>query len=281
MKNNFLKRAITGILLVAVQVSCILISPLSFGIWFTIVSALTVVEFAHIINKTGEASMNGITTSLASAYLFVAFMGYCTDISNAGIFLPYLLLMLYMIISELYLKKKNPIGDWAFTMLSQVYVALPFALLNVIAFQRDVTASSGVSYNPIIPLSIFIFLWLSDSGAYCIGSLIGKHRLFERISPHKSWEGSIGGGIVTLLGAAVMSHFFSFMSIWQWLGLGAVTVVFGTLGDLVESLLKRQLEIKDSGHILPGHGGLLDRYDSSLAAIPAATIYIYSLQFFQ
>ena len=136
---------------------------------------------------------------------------------------------------------------------------------------------SSVSYNPILPLSIFIFLWLSDTGAYCIGSLIGKHRLFERISPKKSWEGSIGGGIVAIGSSFILAHYFPFMSMWQWAGLALVVVVFGTWGDLTESLLKRQLHVKDSGTILPGHGGMLDRFDSSLMAIPAAVVYLYAL----
>ena len=136
-------------------------------------------------------------------------------------------------------------------MLSQLYVALPFALLNVLAFQNSPETSS-VTYNPILPLSIFVFIWLSDTGAYCVGSLIGKHRLFERISPKKSWEGSIGGGIFSIASSLGFAHFFPFMSEWQWVGLAIVVVIFGTWGDLTESLMKRQLGIKDSGNILPG-----------------------------
>lgn len=181
-------------------------------------------------------------------------------------------------ISELYLKKENPVLNWAYSMLSQLYIGLPFALLNVLAFHNDPSSEySSVSYNPILPLSIFIFLWLSDTGAYCIGSLIGKHRLFERISPKKSWEGSIGGGIVAIGSSFILAHYFPFMSMWQWAGLALVVVVFGTWGDLTESLLKRQLHVKDSGTILPGHGGMLDRFDSSLMAIPAAVVYLYAL----
>ncbi|MEG1685284.1 MAG: phosphatidate cytidylyltransferase, partial [Bacteroides sp.] len=112
---------------------------------------------------------------------------------------------------------------------------------------------------------------------YCIGSLIGKHRLFERISPKKSWEGSVGGGIVAIVAALVLAQFFTFIPLFQWIGLAVTVVVFGTWGDLTESLFKRQLGIKDSGNILPGHGGMLDRFDSALMAIPAAVIYLYVL----
>ncbi len=280
MKNNFIQRAVTGVLFVIVLVGCILYSPLSFGILFTIISALSVHEFAQLVNRSGEVSINKTITALGGAYLFLALMSFCTQQSiGARIFLPYLGLLLYMMITELYLKKKNPTGNWAYSMLSQLYVALPFALLNVLAFQYS-TETSSVTYNPILPLSIFVFIWLSDTGAYCTGSLIGRHRLFERISPKKSWEGSIGGGIFSIASSFVFAYFFSFMLWWQWVGLAIVVVIFGTWGDLTESLMKRQLGIKDSGNILPGHGGMLDRFDSALMAIPAAVVYLYALTMF-
>ena len=280
MKNNFIQRAVTGVLFVIVLVGCILYSPLSFGILFTIISVLSVHEFAQLVSKSSEVSINKTITALGGAYLFLALMSFCTQQSvGARVFLPYLGLLLYMMITELYLKKKNPTGNWAYSMLSQLYVALPFALLNVLAFQNS-SETGSVTYNPILPLSIFVFIWLSDTGAYCVGSLIGKHRLFERISPKKSWEGSIGGGIFSIAASLGFAHFFPFMSEWQWVGLAIVVVIFGTWGDLTESLMKRQLGIKDSGNILPGHGGMLDRFDSALMAIPAAVVYLYALTMF-
>lgn len=282
MINNFIKRAITGVLFVAILVGCILYNPLSFGILFTIISALTIYEFGQLVNMRAEGvNINKMITMLGGAYLFLAIMGFCTNEGQEGskIFIPYVLLLLYMMISELYLKKENPILNWAYSMFSQLYIGLPFAMLNILAFNYDPTYSS-VSYNPILPLSIFIFLWLNDTSAYCIGSLIGKHRLFERISPKKSWEGSIGGGVVAIGVSFVLAHYFPFMSMWEWAGLALVVVIFGTWGDLTESLLKRQLHVKDSGTILPGHGGMLDRFDSALMAIPAAVAYIYALTWF-
>ena len=282
MINNFIKRAITGVLFVAILVGCIISNPLSFGILFTIISALTIYEFGQLVNMRAEGvNINKMITMLGGAYLFLAIMGFCTNEGQEGskIFIPYVLLLLYMMISELYLKKENPILNWAYSMLSQLYIGLPFAMLNILAFNYDPTYSS-VSYNPILPLSIFIFLWLNDTGAYCIGSLIGKHRLFERISPKKSWEGSIGGGVVAIGVSFVLAHYFPFMFMWEWAGLALVVVVFGTWGDLTESLFKRQLHVKDSGTILPGHGGMLDRFDSALMAIPAAVAYIYALTWF-
>lgn len=276
MKNNFIQRAVTGVLFVIVLVGCILYSPLSFGFLFTLIAALSVHEFGHLLNQSGKVSLNRTITSLGGAYLFLALMAFCTQGADARVFLPYLTLLLYLMITELYLKKENPIGNWACSMLSQLYVALPFALLNVLAFHNS-PATSSVSYNPILPLSIFVFIWLSDTGAYCVGSLIGKHRLFERISPKKSWEGSIGGGIFSIASSLIFAHYFPFMSMWQWAGLALVVVIFGTWGDLTESLMKRQLGVKDSGNILPGHGGMLDRFDSALMAIPASVVYLYIL----
>lgn len=280
MINNFIKRAITGVLFVAILVGCILYDSFSFGILFTIISALTIYEFGQLVNMRVEGvKINKTITMLGGAYLFVAIMGFCTNAGQEGskIFIPYVLLLLYMMISELYLKKENPVLNWAYSMLSQLYIGLPFAMLNILAFNYNKEYNS-VSYVSILPLSVFIFIWLNDTGAYCIGSLIGKHRLFERISPKKSWEGSIGGGVVAIGASFLLAHYFPFMSMWEWAGLALVVVIFGTWGDLTESLLKRQLHVKDSGTILPGHGGMLDRFDSALMAIPAAVVYMYFIQ---
>ena len=276
MKSNFLQRAITGILFVGVLVGCILYDPWTFSALFVVISALTIREFGHLINQVEGVSINKNITMLAGVYLYMAVMAFCTNLSGSKIFLPYLLLIMYLMISELYLKKENPVMNWAYSMLSQLYIALPFAMLNVLSFHTS-PMDTSVSYNPILPLSVFVFIWLSDTGAYCVGSLIGRHRLFERISPKKSWEGSIGGGIVAIGSSFIFAHYFPIMNMAEWAGLALIVVVFGTWGDLTESLLKRQLHIKDSGAILPGHGGMLDRFDSALRAIPAAVVYLYAL----
>lgn len=276
MKSNFLQRAVTGILFVGVLVGCILYDPWTFSALFVVISALTIREFGHLINQIEGVSINKNITMLAGVYLYIAVMAFCTNLSGSKIFLPYLLLIMYLMISELYLKKNNPVMNWAYSMLSQLYIALPFAMLNVLSFHTS-PMDTSVSYNPILPLSVFIFIWLSDTGAYCVGSLIGKHRLFERISPKKSWEGSIGGSVAAIGSSFIFAHYFPIMNMAEWAGLALVVVIFGTWGDLTESLLKRQLHIKDSGAILPGHGGMLDRFDSALMAIPAAVVYLYAL----
>ena len=137
------------------------------------------------------------------------------------------------------------------------------------------------------PLAVFVFLWINDTGAYLCGSLLGKHKLFPRISPGKSWEGSIGGGLLVVAIAVLIWYLTDqygvndlSLNVYEWAGLGLTVVIFGTWGDLVESLFKRTLGIKDSGNILPGHGGMLDRFDSSLLAIPAVVVYLYTLTLF-
>jgi phosphatidate cytidylyltransferase len=274
MKNNFLLRTLTGALFVLLIVGSILYSPFSFGILFAAVAGLSVYEFGGLVNQYAGVHINRMMTALGGAYLFLAMMSFSINAIGPQIFLPYLLLLIYLLIAELYLKADNPIANWAYSMLSQLYVALPFALLNMLAFHYS-AADAATSYNPILPLALFVFIWLSDTGAYCVGSLIGRHRLFERISPKKSWEGSIGGAVLSIASALLFAYYFPFMPAWKWMGMALVIVVFGTWGDLVESLMKRQLGIKDSGNILPGHGGMLDRFDSALIAIPAATIYLH------
>lgn len=275
--KNFIQRAITGIIFVAVLIGCIIGSPFSFGILFAIISGMATYEFCNLVNKQEDVDINRNICTLGSVFLFFCFFYYGINPTDTGIFIPYLILLVYLMISELYLKKSNPIHNWAYSMLSQVYVGLPFALLNVLAFQ-SIEATSY--YQFILPLSIFIFIWINDTGAYCTGMLFGKHRLFERISPKKSWEGSIGGAIFCIAAAFALAHWVPVMNTMEWIGMALTVVIFGTWGDLTESLMKRHLGIKDSGNILPGHGGMLDRFDSAIMAIPATVVYLYVLSLF-
>lgn len=278
--NNLVLRALTGIVFVAVLVGGILYSPLTFVALFALVTGLTVWEFSGIVNRHAGASVNRLINTAAAVYLFFAFAGFCADYVPSRAFVPYLVSVVYLLVSELYLKKADPLKNWAYAFASQMYIALGFSLLCVLAFQYD-ALSGRVQFEPIYPLSVFLFLWTCDTGAYVCGSLLHRRfpaKLFERISPNKSWVGSIGGGLLCLAVGGVLAHFFpDKLTLAGWLGLGLTVCVFGTWGDLVESLLKRQLGIKDSGHMLPGHGGMLDRFDSSLLAIPAAVLYLYTL----
>ena len=273
-------RALTGIVFVAVLVGGTLFSPITFTVLFAAITGLTVWEFSTNVNRYAGASVNRLINTVAAVYLFVAFGGFCADYVPSKAFIPYLISVVYLLISELYLQKPDPLKNWAYAFASQMYVALAFALLNVLAFRYDALTNRTL-FEPIYPLSIFLFLWTSDTGAYCCGSLLHKRfpaKLFERISPNKSWVGSIGGGILCLVVAyALWQVAPNLLTLAQWMGLGITVCVFGTWGDLVESLFKRQLGIKDSGNILPGHGGMLDRFDSSLLAIPAAVLYLYTI----
>ena len=285
MKNNFIQRAITGIIFVGVLIGCILGGPISFSLLFALITALTIHEFGVIISKQPDVEINKPICMLAGVFLFFGFAYLGVMPGQTEILIPYLFLIIYLLVSELYLKKKNPLNNWAYAMMSQIYIALSFAMLNVLAYHsignEGELSNYQVQYNPILPLSIFIFTWINDTGGYCTGMLFGKHRLFERISPKKSWEGSIGGGVFSIIAAIVMAHYFPFMPISIWIGLALTVVIFGTLGDLTESLLKRTIGIKDSGNILPGHGGMLDRFDSTLMAVPAAVVYLYIISFIE
>ena len=278
--NNFVARTITGILFVATIVVCFL-NPTAMIFLFALVTGLTVWEFTGLVNDRPGVAVNRFISTVAGVYFFLAMAGTCSGFTSSTVFIPYLITIVYLLIAELYAKQEDPIHDWAYTMMSQMYVVLPFSLLNMLAFRA---APEGIMYIYTLPLSVFVFLWVNDTGAYCCGSLFGKHKLFPRISPGKSWEGSIGGGVFVLAAAALVWYLTDSydmnptgMGMWEWMGLGLVVVVFGTWGDLVESLFKRTLGIKDSGNILPGHGGMLDRFDSSLLAIPAAVVYLFSI----
>ena len=277
--KNFIQRAITGLIFVAVLIGCIIGSPLSFGLLFSIISAMATAEFCNLMNKHEGVCVNRNICVLGSVSLFLCFFYYGMNPAQTGIFIPYLIITIYLMVSELYLKKKHPLNSLAYAMLSQIYVGLPFALLNVLAFHSNGWDSVS-EYQFILPLSIFAFNWINDTGAYCTGMLLGKHPLFKRISPKKSWEGSIGGAVFSIAGAFALAYFFPIMSTAAGVGMGLTVVVFGTWGDLTESLMKRHLGIKDSGNILPGHGGMLDRFDSAIMAIPAAVVYLYLISHF-
>lgn len=284
-QKNLIVRSITGVLFVAIMVAGFL-SPRAMVFLFALITGLTLWEYTGLVNGLDNVQVNRFISTVAGVYFFLAVAGWRTGIvNNFVVMVPYLLTIVYLFISELYTKNKNAINDWAYTMLGQMYIALPFAMINILAFEMA-PDQSGVSYDTMLPLSVFIFLWVNDSGAYLTGSLLGRHKLFPRISPGKTWEGSIGGGILVIAVAALLGYLVNRgvdvprLSILGWMGLGLVIAVVGTWGDLVESLFKRTLGIKDSGNILPGHGGMMDRFDSSLMAIPAAVLYLYTLTIF-
>ena len=280
--QNLITRTITGVLFVAIMVTCFL-RPEAMVLLFALITGLSLWEYTGLVNDRENVQVNRFITTVAGVYFFFAMAGYITRLTpTMGVFIPYLLTIVYLFISGLYTKSKDPINDWAYAMLGQMYIALPFSMILVLGFQS--MPNGDIAFNSLLPLSVFVFLWTNDTGAYCSGSLFGRHKLFPRVSPGKSWEGSIGGGILVLIVASALGYYENMLtdvpsnlSLIEWAGLGLVVVVFGTWGDLVESLFKRILGVKDSGNILPGHGGMLDRFDSSLMAITASVIYLYTL----
>ena len=279
--NNFIVRTITGVLFVAVLV-CSFLRPQAMVLLFALITGLTIWEFTGLVNEREHVTVNRLISTVAGVYFFFAVAGFSSDLTPSAVFIPYLVSIIYLMVAELYLKNEDPIHSWAYTMMAQIYIALPFSLLNTLAFH--LAPQGYVAYDALLPLSVFVFLWMNDTGAYLCGSLLGKHKLFPRISPGKSWEGSIGGGILVIAVAVLVWYLADQyqlnqlgLSAVEWAGLGLTVVIFGTWGDLVESLFKRTLGIKDSGNILPGHGGMLDRFDSSLLAIPAAVVYLYTI----
>ena len=270
--KNLIIRALTGIIFVVVLISAIYIHPIFFLILFCIITGLTLWEFGGLVKHYENANLQRTVNVLGGVYLFIATFVYANGLTDGKIFLPYLLFIMLTMIAELYYKAPNPINNWAFTLFAQVSCAGSFSILNFIGAEPG---TPGVmSYTPLFIMAIFIFVWLDDTGAYLVGSLIGKHKLFERISPKKSWEGFFGGLILSLASSQAFAWFAPEINRMNWLGLAATVVLFGTWGDLIESLLKRTLGVKDSGNVLPGHGGMLDRFDSVMLAVPASYIYI-------
>ena len=275
--HSLIIRTLTGAIYVLLLVGCTIYSPVSAFFFFAVVAAATLWEFGTLMNTHLEARMPRPINAMAGVVLVAAvWLSAIASPQTSQMFALYGLLLLYIIISSLYRHSEKPLKDWALCLASQLYIAVPFALLPLLSIVYD-ASSSTLAYNWIYPLALFIFLWVNDTFAYLCGCSLQKYipaKLFPRISPKKSWIGSIGGGLFTLLAAIIIWWWQpETMPLLRWLGFALVVIVFGTWGDLVESLIKRQLGIKDSGNILPGHGGMLDRFDSALLVIPASVIY--------
>lgn len=275
--KNLVTRTLTGLVYVVLLAGSTIYSPVTAFFFFGIVAAATLFEFGTVMNNHAGASMPRAINALAGFILVAAVWLFCIgSISASRMIALWALLLLYIMVSELYRHSQDSIRNWSLALASQLYVAMPFALLPLLSISRDEMAGKMV-YTWIYPLALFVFLWVNDTFAYLSGLTLHKFfpwKLFPSVSPKKTWVGSTGGCLFTLLTSVAIWHVQpGTLSLWQWLGFAAIVVVSGTFGDLVESHMKRQLNIKDSSHILPGHGGLLDRFDSCLLAIPAVTIY--------
>jgi len=261
-------RTLSGFVFVLVILGSILLHSYAFMLVFSIVTALAVREFHRLTNVKAQIEVNSFLAIIGAVLLFGTSYLHAANIIRYPVYSVYGLYLVVVLVSELYRRKVNPINNWAYFILGQLLIALPFALLNFIAF---IDASA---YKPLILIAVFATIWVNDTGAYIFGITFGKHRLFERISPKKSWEGFVGGALSALASGFVFSLFIPEITLLQWLIFSEIVVVAGTFGDLLESQLKRTVDIKDSGNVIPGHGGLLDRFDSMLLAAPVIFIYL-------
>lgn len=281
--NNFITRTLSAIVYAGVVVASILVQPecfgnhmLLFGVVFMIVSTLAIREFHSLVGGSDVKiqSYAMIANSLLFCTLYFLFYG---DMIWRPMLFAYVAILLLAMIVHLFREKINAVESWGNLCAGQLMIALPFALM-----------SGVVLYNKWLMFALFILIWVNDSGAYIVGSLMskrkgGNHKMFPRVSPAKSWEGLIGGFVFDL----IAGYIFYLVGWTTTMGLTAyplldsllfalVVGVFGTLGDLMESLMKRTIGVKDSGKFMPGHGGVLDRFDSLLLAVPVVYfLFIY------
>ncbi len=226
-------------------------------------------EFYNLTKKDNIQSQPILGLAIG-VFLFVANFLIATNRVSSKLMIVIIPLIALLPVAELYRKKERPFANIAYTVLGVLYVAMPFSLLNYVVHPPMATGE----FRPEILLGFIFMIWASDTGAYFSGSMLGKRKLFKRISPKKSWEGSIGGALFAMAVAFGISQYYDIIDIVQWLTISIIAVVMGTYGDLTESLFKRSINIKDSGNILPGHGGMLDRFDSLLLSAPIVYAYI-------
>jgi len=268
---NLAQRIITGVLGAFAVIFGVVFSEWTYFLVFFIICLFTLLEFYKLTGLDGLVPLRTFGTFCGMVIFSLSFFVERGDISHKYYFVIFpLVSLVYMI--KLYKRfERKPFTNIAFTFLGILYVAIPFSLLNIAAFNNG-------HYNyEIIWGSLFI-LWATDTGAYFAGTYFGKSKLFPRISPKKSWEGAVGGALLALVFAVGIAYFFKSFLMWQWLVIAAIIIVGGIYGDLVESLLKRSIEIKDSGDALPGHGGFLDRFDGLLISAPSIVAFIELVQ---
>lgn len=265
--NNLTQRIITGLLGAAGVIAGVCIGPWTYFLVFLVICLFTLLEFYKLIGLDGMVPVKAFGTFCGIAIFSLSFLIESNQLSHHYYYLFFpLVSCVYMI--KLYKKtERKPFTNIAFTFLGIFYVSVPFALLNITAFDN------GTYYYEIVFGLLFI-LWASDTGAYFAGTFFGKRKLFERISPKKSWEGFFGGAFLALVFAWGLAQFFDTFTLVQWIVIALIIIIGGTFGDLIESLLKRSIEIKDSGTALPGHGGFLDRFDGLLISMPFIVAFV-------
>ena len=279
--KKIIVRTITGLLFVAVLIGAITWNKYSVAGLFYFISILGLYEFFKLMEKAGFSPKKSIATLIGSI-IYIIITLYSFQEFSFKFLLFIFPLLVFLVVFELFRENDTPISNIAFSIMGILYVIIPFSILNFFAYQSP--------YNKIIEiqedqhqywllLGFFVLQWSYDSGAYTFGSLFGKNKLFRRISPNKTWEGAIGGLILAILTGYLIS-FFTNSSHIHWMNIALLIVVFGTLGDLTESQIKRSCGVKDSGNILPGHGGILDRFDGVLFSAPFVLAYLHFFDLF-
>lgn len=265
--NNLTQRIIAGIIGALVIILGLYYGPWTYFVVFMAISIVTQLEFYKLVGLDGMLPLKTFGTLCGSALFALTFFVEYGAIGSKYYFLIFPVAACVFLIYLYRKEEKKPFTGVAFTLLGIVYVSVPFALLNIIVFY------SG-TYHYILPLGMLLILWANDTGAYFAGVRYGKRKLFERVSPKKSWEGSIGGTVLALLMAYAISQMTNFLALEYWFCISAIIIIAGTYGDLVESLFKRSIEIKDSGRLIPGHGGFLDRFDGLLLSAPFIAAFL-------
>jgi len=275
--TNFIRRTITGAFIVICVLGGLWLHPVSFFIIIAVMIAGTQHEYYMMVRGTGIRPQT-IAGIIAGFVIYLISTTVAAGWLPGKTFLLLIPLVTFVMVAELFRKVERPFDSLAHTFFSILYTAAPFSLLPFAAFGHTglepLIKMNGVGFSPGIPVGFFLLLWTNDTGAYLVGSAIGKHRLFERISPKKSWEGFIGGLILTLLVARLIGGWLGVADTTGWMIIAVIISIAGTAGDLLESMLKRSLGLKDSGTILPGHGGFLDRFDSVVVSFPLVYLYI-------
>lgn len=270
--SNLVIRSITGTIYAGTIIVCLMLGKLTSTILFFILMVMALLEFYSIVKKDNAQPQVVIGLLTAVGIYFSSFL-FFENLELAHFFINCsLLLILSIFCFEIFKKSEPNFNNIALTLTGLIYIALPMSL-TLFLIQDTIN-----EYNYTLLLSVFILIWLSDTGGYVIGVRFGKHKLHEKISPKKSWEGAFGSLIFSIIGSIILSLMFTLMNSTEWVVLAIVVSAASLIGDLVESYLKRSVNIKDSGRILPGHGGILDRIDSALFVIPTVYIYINFIQ---
>ena len=270
-RKDIFTRAGAGIIYILVILLGLLGGRFSFLAVFGAILGSALFEFYRMVEKDTSHAISKIFNIAMGVTIFISVFLHLEDINN--FLLPVLILtyLLILIASAIFLRRHDILHGIIYSVFGQVYITMPLSLLMFISYSPEM---AGNEYSWVPVLALFVFLWVNDTAAYFIGSLIGKHKLIEHISPKKSIEGFIAGILFTMLSSLIFDWLYPGFSIAFWMGLSAVVALFGTLGDLFESLIKRTCNVKDAGDLIPGHGGILDRIDSLLVAVPAVYLYL-------